>query len=1399
MAFFKLGLKFGGFGPSVVNGSAGRDILFGGFGNDVLRGNGGRDYLFGGFGTDTAVFSGGVEDYAIETRRGKRAEITDENGDTTRTFGVERLYFEADDYTVDLTGANNAVLARDDARAVGADAPALLTGLLDNDYDFDGDALTITGIDTSDTVGTATLNEDGSISYDAGGAFDSLAEGETATTTLTYTVTDGQGSTKTATVTITVTGVNDAPELTVADATVDENTTAVLTAAARDVDGDDITYTISGTDAARFTIDPETGVLAFAEAPDFEAPGDADGDNVYDLTVTASDGKGGVDSQDISVTVADVDEAPAVTAYFNEIHYDNAGADEGEFVEIAGTAGADLTGWTVAFYNGSNGTVYRTEALTALSGTDGTGYAVVTGGSIQNGSPDGMALVDASGTVVEFLSYEGTLTAVNGPATGLTSTDIGVEEGSDTPVGFSLQRQADGTWAAPAPETPGAANDADDTPPAEVEVYINEFHYDNAGADEGEFIEIAGTAGTDLTGFSLELVNGSNGAVYRTVALDGTLSGTGGTGYFSVSIPGIQNGSPDGIVLVGPDGAVVEFLSYEGTMTATSGAAEGLTSTDIGVSEPGDTPVGFSLQRNADGTWDAPREATRDAANDAGAPADAPRISELAVNTSGTDWEFAEISGTPGFSLDGYQLVQVRGVPATNGAGEITATAGEVYNVIDLSGTIGETGFFLAASPQAEATFSVTGDVAISNNTFLNASSSFLLVKDAGLSRGDDLDLDDDGTVDVDVTVVDSVALTQGDDPVLYSETVVGPDGSFLPAGTELQDDGSYRITSFGDPSDYSPTAGNTPPPPPPPTGTVLISTVQGEGAESALAGATVTVEGVVTALVANGFYLQEEDSDSDGNDATSEGIFVFTGGAPSVALLDVAEVTGEVSEYFGFTQVAGDLVTVTGTDVMPTAAALTLPFATDVDLESVEGMRVTLSTSDGGDPLTVIENYQLGQFGQFVVSEGIQYNPTQLYDAQTQRAEIDALFAQNEANRILIDDGSSAQNPDEFTFIPNQTAGDNGNGYLDSSDTDGTLRLGAEITQPIEGVMNFSFGEYRIIPTEQLAIDESTNSGARQASPDDVGGSLKVASFNTLNYFTTLNERGAETAAQFDRQEAKIVNAILSLDASVVGLQEIENNGFGEGSAIDTLVDALNDVAGAGTWAFVDPTQDGGRIGTDAITTGMIYRTDDVTLNASDFLVFDDGGTQRNRPAIAASFTDNDTGGTFTLANNHFKSKGGSGSGGDADIGDGQGNFNETRTEAAEQLVAWLDSDPLGSGDPDYLIIGDLNAYMQEDPVQAIEAAGYVNLLEQFIGSEDAFSFTFDGQRGALDHALATASMAEQVTGVIEWHVNSPEPSLLDYRNGDFYDADAPWAASDHDPLVVGLNLTGDDATFLS
>ena len=308
----------------------------------------------------------------------------------------------------------------------------------------------------------------------------------------------------------------------------------------------------------------------------------------------------------------------AAPVFINEIHYDNTGTDTGEAIEIAGPAGTNLTGWGIVLYNGATGLSYSTTPLTGTIPNQGAGFGTVvvnypTNG-IQNGSPDGIALVNSANVVQQFLSYEGSFTATAGPANGQTSTDIGVSEGGSGAVGASLQLQGSGTdsasffWAADMPNTFGAVNTGQSF--SFVPVFINEIHYDNTGTDTGEAIEIAGRAGANLTGWSLVLYNGATGLSYDTIALSGTiLDQQGGFGTAFVLAPGLQNGSPDGIALVYNNSIVQQFLSYEGSFTAADGPANGQTSVDILVTEGSTTPVGDSLQLQgigaiaADFTW----------------------------------------------------------------------------------------------------------------------------------------------------------------------------------------------------------------------------------------------------------------------------------------------------------------------------------------------------------------------------------------------------------------------------------------------------------------------------------------------------------------------------------------------------------------------------------------------------------------------------------------------------------------------------------------------------------------------------------------------------------------------------------------------------------------------------
>ncbi|WP_100630098.1 DUF5689 domain-containing protein [Algoriphagus formosus] len=304
--------------------------------------------------------------------------------------------------------------------------------------------------------------------------------------------------------------------------------------------------------------------------------------------------------------------AQAQVVFINEIHYDNTGTDSGEAIEIAGPAGTDLSGWSLVLYNGANGSVYSTNNLSGLIPDLGGGYGVVSisypVNGIQNGAPDGIALVE-NGSVIQFLSYEGTFTAIGGPADGMNSEDIGVSEGSSTPVGVSLQltgngkTYADFTWSPESAQSFGSFNSGQNFT-GEPTLFVNEIHYDNTGSDVNEGIELAGTAGLDLSGYSLVLYNGNGGAVYSTISLSGILPDQdNGFGTIFFATPGLQNGSPDGFALVGPspENEVLQFLSYEGNFIAVGGPADGLSSEDIGESQPSSAPVGTSLQLQGTG------------------------------------------------------------------------------------------------------------------------------------------------------------------------------------------------------------------------------------------------------------------------------------------------------------------------------------------------------------------------------------------------------------------------------------------------------------------------------------------------------------------------------------------------------------------------------------------------------------------------------------------------------------------------------------------------------------------------------------------------------------------------------------------------------------------------------
>ena len=226
-------------------------------------------------------------------------------------------------------------------------------------------------------------------------------------------------------------------------------------------------------------------VQALMRAVTFETVATPAAATTRTLSFTLDDGDAGAGNTDTAdvqvVAVGAVNDAPVLSqpaqVFINEFHYDNVGVDAGEMVEVAGVAGTDLTGWSLVFYNGLDGLSYRTEALSGTLPDQGGGFGTVTVNlpldGIQNGdtAADGIALVDDSGKVLEFISYEGVLTAGNGPAAGMNSTDIGVAEDGTTPVGQSLQMTGAGqtfTWTAASANTSGAVNTGQDFTAAEA-------------------------------------------------------------------------------------------------------------------------------------------------------------------------------------------------------------------------------------------------------------------------------------------------------------------------------------------------------------------------------------------------------------------------------------------------------------------------------------------------------------------------------------------------------------------------------------------------------------------------------------------------------------------------------------------------------------------------------------------------------------------------------------------------------------------------------------------------------------------------------------------------------------------------------------------------------------------
>lgn len=545
----------------------------------------------------------------------------------------------------------------------------------------------------------------------------------------------------------------------------------------------------------------------------------------------------------------------------------------------------------------------------------------------------------------------------------------------------------------------------------------------------------------------------------------------------------------------------------------------------------------------------------------------------------------------------------------------------------------------------------------------------------------------------------------------------------------------------------------------------IPIGQVQGEAARSALDGQAVTVEGVVTGAFVDGlggFFVQDS---GDGNPKTSDAIFIALeeGAAPpSLTAGDRVRVRGIVGERKAggdgtLTALHAPVIQPRGKgEIAPTALA-----SQPDDWERYEGMLVRIDA-----PLTLSGTHTLERFGELITSFGGRLWQTSEL-ATPGSAEAKRLAADNARRTLLLDDGSAQRDPATVWYVKDGQP----------------LRTGTVLTG-VQGIVEQRLGGWRL----QLTVAPTIAAPQRPAAPQ-VAGNVRVAAFNLENLFNGdgkgggfPTERGAKTPEQLKAQMAKLTATIRGLDPDIAALMELENDGYGADSSLAQLVAALN--AGGGTWRFVDAKQGPGP---DTIRVGLIYRSDRVKPTGRPATLQEGPFGERSRSPLAQAFV-RGNGKPFVVVANHLKSKGCSEATGlDTDQKDGAGCWNALRLDSSKRLDAWLKTDPTRTRSDRVVMLGDFNAYAMEDPVRWLrDDAGWIDAFRQ-AGIDQPYSYVYNGLTGRLDHALLSPSLAKQLRGAAEWHINADEQDAQGYADGD---ASVPFRSSDHDPLLLGFDL---------
>lgn len=772
-------------------------------------------------------------------------------------------------------------------------------------------------------------------------------------------------------------------------------------------------------------------------------------------------------------------------------------------------------------------------------------------------------------------------------------------------------------------------------------------------------------------------------------------------------------------------------------------------------------------------------------------------VNELYIDHTGTDdTEFVELIGTPGLSLDGLSLIAIE-------ADAGNPSLGNIDDRFDLGpdDTIGDNGYFLIGNPDGLGTrFGIIPDLAIATNTLENSSTTFAVVETASL-----------GGALGDIVVLDGVHVTDADhDPAQLGVPSVGPDGTFLPAGVHRVAEGvdtdaaaDWAISSFAFGPDVTPMTGHVPPEPTPAT----IMEIQGATHVSPLDGELIVTSGVVTARAFNGFYLQ--DPVGDGDDATSDAVFVFTGSFPSVGVGDTVDLVGTVSEFIPGGASTGNLsttqlsvvdLTVTGAAPVPAPTIIGLSGRVAPNTVVISDDELPVNLQDGAqaaanifDPaedgidfyesmeamLVTVEDAQAvsatRRFGRF---------SAEFFTIPNQGATVDSRFDLTPRGGIFIDadtDGYGDLNPERVQIQLSGTP-------LYPGDMDLQVAVG-DLVGDVTGVVGYSFGNFEVNALHEIDV---ASAGLEPESTSLKGSKnhMTVASYNVLN----LSVAGRGDTAQAAKIAAQVVDNMNSPD--VIALQEIQddsaetNDGTTTAEAtLQMLVDAIAAAGGPTYRAFdvapVDGTQGGVPGGN--IRTAMLYNPDRVdlvdyqaldadllTMVGADPTAFD--GTRV--PLIGQFEFD---GSPFTVMSVHASSRFGS-----TPIFGGPQPFvqaGEAQREAEMSAInAYVDHRVAADPDAQIVVAGDMNTFEFTDELLE-DLPGPEPALQNLVPHDhdrrpsDFYTFIFDGNSQVLDHMFVTSNLLPSAQlDVVHVNVDFPRTFINT-------------VASDHEPLVATLN----------